>query len=91
MEQEGVTEVSKLKQVHTLYRKAMASKKIEKKYVVSRKFTDKNKLNRKTGRNTRMVDNRLKKDKRAAKLKAQNGGKGKQKVRKSKKRQVKRH
>jgi len=91
MEQEGVTEVSKLKQVQKLYKKALASKKQEKKYIVARKFSDKGKLNRKTGRNTKMVDKRLKKDKRANKTREQNGGKGRQKVRKSKKRQVKRH
>ncbi len=89
MEQEGVTEVSKLKQVQSLYKKALATKKQEKKYIVSRQFSGKG--GRKVGRNTRMVDNRLKKDKRAQKRIEKNGGKGKSKVKKSKKRQVKRH
>lgn len=89
MEQEGVTETSKLKQVQSLYKKAMAAKKVEKKYVVSRRFTDTSKLSRKSGRNTRMVDSRLKKDKRAVKYKEKRGGTVK-KPKGSKKRQINR-
>lgn len=76
MEQEGITETSKLKQVQSLYKKAIASKKQEKKYVVGRKFNASGKGGK--GRTSRMVDARLKKDKRAQKrIEKNGGGKGK--------------
>ncbi len=67
LEQEGVDEASKLKQVNSLYKKAIAETKVEKKYIVSRRFTAADNKGRKVGRNTRVVDRRLKKDKRAEK------------------------
>lgn len=67
MDQEGVDENSKMKQVSKLYKKAIQSAKPEKKYIVSRRFSSNDSKSRKVGRNTRMVDFRLKKDKRAAK------------------------
>jgi len=106
MDQEGVSEVSKLKQVQGLYKKALKSKKIEKKYIVAKKLGgDKMKGKRGAGRNTRLVDPRMKKEKRAQKriekrggAAARKGGKGagaadggRQKRKGSKKRQVKRH
>ena len=99
MEQEGVSEVSKLKQVKGLYKKALKSKKIEKKYVVAKKFADKSKGNKGAGRNTRLVDSRMKKDKRAQKRLEKKGkgrgakgaGEGRTKRKGSKKRQIKRH
>ena len=68
MDQEGVNEGSKMRQVHSLYKKAMAEAKTEKKYIVGRKFTANKNKGRKVGRNTKLVDSRLKKDKRAAKI-----------------------
>lgn len=67
MEQEGVDENSKLKQAKKLYKRAIESAKPEKKYIVTRRFASNDSKSRKVGRNTRMVDSRLKKDKRAAK------------------------
>jgi len=99
MEQEGVSEVSKLKQVKGLYKKALRSKKIEKKYIVAR-GTDKSKGKRGAGRNTRLVDARMKKEKRAqkriekrdkGKKPGRGAGEARAKRKGSKKRQIKRH
>lgn len=101
MEQEGITETSKLKQVHGLYKKALREKKQEKKYIVSRGFNAGGGRGKggkpKTGRTTRNVDARLKKDKRAQKRleKAGKGRGGKSsgapaQKKKSKKRMIKR-
>jgi len=67
-EQEGISEGAKMRQVQNLYKKQLAETKKEKKYVVSRKFkADKLKKNVKSGRFQKLVDKRLKKDKRADK------------------------
>jgi hypothetical protein len=66
MEQEGITETSKLKQVQGLYKKALREKKQEKKYIVSRGFNAGGGRGKggkpKTGRTTRNVDARLKEE-----------------------------
>lgn len=85
LEQEGVNEQSKMRQVHALYNKALASAKQEKKYIVSRRFNAAENKGRKVGRNTRLVDRRLKKDKRAQKLQAKS-----KKIKKGKMRYAKR-
>ena len=95
LDQEGMSEGAKMRQVQSLYRKEMSQNKKEKKYVVSRKFTaEKQKGNVKSGRFQKAVDKRLKKDKRANKrTEKRNGGaldsRGK-KIKKSKKRQISR-
>eukprot|EP01017_Pseudomicrothorax_dubius_P028190 TRINITY_DN3334_c0_g1_i2.p1 TRINITY_DN3334_c0_g1~~TRINITY_DN3334_c0_g1_i2.p1 ORF type:complete len:816 (-),score=275.40 TRINITY_DN3334_c0_g1_i2:86-2533(-) len=68
MEEDGVSEAGKLKEVHKIYKKEIASLKREKKYVVARKGTAK--IQGKSGkpsRFTKFVDRRMKKDKRAEK------------------------
>ena len=66
MNQEGISEYNKLKQVSKMYDKSKQNLKDKKKYLVSKKS--------KTGagkdsRNVKHVDKRLKKDKRSAKIK----------------------
>jgi len=67
LDQEGVDEASKMRQVQSLYKKAMAEAKVEKKYIVGKRFSASKNADRKVGRNTRLVDRRLKKDKKSEK------------------------
>ena len=66
--QTDISESIKLQQLQKLYRKEIAVSKPDKKYIVSRNFHKDRKNLRKGGRNIRFVDKRLKKDKRANKL-----------------------
>lgn len=65
MNQDGINEISKLRQVGKLYDKEKNSLKDKKKYVVTKKFKA---SQGKDGRNVKHVDARLKKDKRSQKL-----------------------
>lgn len=65
MNQEGMNEISKLRQVGKLYDKEKQGLKDKKKYVVTKKFKS---AKGKDGRSTKHVDARLKKDKRSQKL-----------------------
>jgi len=88
MDQEGPTEANKLRQVQNLYKKEMSSMKKEKKYHVGRRFKADKQKTLKSTRFQKVVDKRLKKDKRgrgAEKIDL----KGK-KIKKSKKRQISR-
>lgn len=64
MSQEGITEVSKLRQIGKLYDKSKRELKDKKKYVVGKKTKA---VGGKDSRKVKHVDNRLKKDKRAEK------------------------
>lgn len=81
--QEGLSEGVKMRQVQKILKKEQAGLKQEKNYRVTRKFNDMDKKRRKIGRNTRLVDNRLKKDKRALERKGKLHG-GSKKIKKSK-------
>lgn len=67
-EQQEISEGTKMKQIQKLYSKEKSKNKEEKNYVVSRNFN--NVGGRKTPRNTKAVDARMKKDRRATKAKA---------------------
>jgi AdoMet-dependent rRNA methyltransferase SPB1 len=76
-EQQEISEGTKMRQIQKLYKKEKAKKKEEKNYVVSRNFS--NIGGSKTPRNTKAVDKRMKKDRRALKARAKkdkkrNGG-----------------
>jgi len=76
-EQQEISEGTKMRQIQKLYKKEKAKNKEEKKYVVSRNFN--NIGGGKTPRNTKAVDKRMKKDRRALKARAKkdkknNGG-----------------
>ena len=64
MNQDGINEISKLRQVTKLYDKEKRDLKDTKKYVVSKRFKS---SGGKDGRNVKHVDSRLKKDKRSMK------------------------
>lgn len=64
MNQEGINEISKLRQVTKLYDKEKRDLKDKKKYTVSKKFKT---TSGKDSRNVKHVDSRLKKDKRSLK------------------------
>jgi hypothetical protein len=64
MSQEGVTEVSKLRQIGKLYDKSKRELKDTKKYVIGKKAQS---IGGKDSRKVKHVDSRLKKDKRAQK------------------------
>lgn len=64
-EQSEISEGSKMRQIQKLYKKEKAKHKEEKNYVVSRNFS--NIGGAKTPRNTKAVDKRMKKDRRADK------------------------
>ena len=68
--QSDVSEGSKLRQVQKLYKKEIHNNAPKKRYVVANGSWDTRMRSRKTGRNVRFVDRRLKKDKRAAKSKS---------------------
>lgn len=68
--QADVSEGSKLQQVQKLYKKEIHNNAPKKRYVVANGNWDTRMRSRKTGRNVRFVDRRLKKDKRAARTKA---------------------
>lgn len=65
MGQEGISEISKLRQVGKMYDKEKRGLKETKKYVVTKKFKT---AKGKDGRNAKHVDARLKKDKRSQKI-----------------------
>lgn len=65
MNQDGIDEISKLRQVGKLYDKEKNSLKDKKKYLVTKKFKS---SRGKDGRNVKHVDARLKKDKRSQKI-----------------------
>ena len=65
MDQEGVEEYHKMKEVNRLYSKEMRDTKPNKKYIVSTKH--KTGAPGKSGRGVKFVDTRLKKDSRALK------------------------
>lgn len=67
--QTDISESIKLQQLQKLYKKEIHTSKPQKRYVYSKSFHKDRKTLRKGGRNTRFVDKRLKKDKRAKKLK----------------------
>jgi AdoMet-dependent rRNA methyltransferase SPB1 len=76
-EQQEISEGTKMRQIQKLYKKEKAKNKEEKNYVVSRNFS--NIGGSKTPRNTKAVDKRMKKDRRALKARAKkdkkrNGG-----------------
>ena len=76
-EQQEISEGTKMRQIQKLYKKEKAKNKEEKNYVVSRNFS--NIAGSKTPRNTKAVDKRMKKDRRALKARAKkdkkrNGG-----------------
>lgn len=64
LDQEGVDEYHKMKEVNKMYQKEFKANKDQKKYVVSKRFKG---VGGKEGRNVKYVDSRLKKDKRAGK------------------------
>lgn len=68
-----LNEASKMKQIQKLYSKEKAKHKEEKSYVVSRNFNSPQ--GRKFGRNTKVVDPRLKKDQRNKKFSSKRAGK----------------
>jgi AdoMet-dependent rRNA methyltransferase SPB1 len=67
--QTDISESIKLQQLQKLYKKEIIVNKPKKKYIVAKNFHKDRKNLRKGGRNIRFVDKRLKKDKRANKLK----------------------
>mmetsp|Transcript_11547 Transcript_11547/g.10002 ORF Transcript_11547/g.10002 Transcript_11547/m.10002 type:complete len:144 (+) Transcript_11547:961-1392(+) len=70
LDQDGVDEGSKMKEIQKMYKKVLRTKKKDKKYIVSKSFSAKKSGGKKAGRDTRIVDSRLKKDKRADKRNA---------------------
>ena len=66
--QTDISESIKLQQLQKLYKKEITVNKPKKQYIVGRNFHKDRKNLRKGGRNIRFVDRRLKKDKRADKL-----------------------
>lgn len=72
IEQEGVTEGSKARQIQNLYKKQLASVKREKKYIVGRKLTAG--PGGRDSRSVKHVDRRLKKDRRGEKKAGKNIG-----------------
>lgn len=66
IEQEGVTEGSKARQIQNLYKKQLASVKREKKYIVGKKITAG--PGGRDSRSVKHVDRRLKKDRRGEKM-----------------------
>lgn len=70
--QTDISESIKLNQLQKLYKKEITVNKPKKQYIVSRNFHKDRKNLRKGGRNVRFVDKRLKKDKRADKLRKKN-------------------
>jgi len=90
MDQEGMTEAHKLRQVQNLYKKEMSTMKKDKKYTVGRRFKADKQKTLKSGKFQKVVDKRLKKDKRGRGAERQQLDVRGKKIKKSKKRQVRR-
>ncbi len=75
--QEDISEASKFRQIDKMYKKEKATKKEDKKYVVSKRVQATDKRVNKHGKNVKLVDRRMKKDTRALqRLRGKKGGRG---------------
>jgi len=73
--QEEINERSKVQQIEKLYKKELSKFKEKKKYVVSRKYKQDSRSQRKGGKNVKFVDGRMKKEVRAQKRRDKKNGK----------------